>query len=386
MSRPTARLCWARPGRMLPAMAHARSGFTLVEILISIMIFVVVSGAMIGILLIGTDLFRRGEFSRAANDETVAVVGTIEDDLKHMVPAADGGWCYAEVVTGAGTGWANGDCIIAFLVTNPDPSMIQHDGSYSRLKVAYGCYQGKIQRVAQALTTTPQDPQGQQDIVNFVNAMPANLSNLGGNAVAAPPVVLPNGQLGPPAVTITTVTSGCLYFGAYLLINGNPSYPPPTTPLMSNGTPLGIDWEAPGGTSAMLPPFAGQQAYDTNVPQGIGQANLPMPSVLRLSLVLTGGSRFAPHGQIIADNTSTLRLSGLPALPTGPGTMLRVDAAGGGATEWIGYSAVANSMANGTVITCLPTRNLRRTPTTVHNRGDVVQLGQTYSIVRTLPQ
>ena len=92
MRRRAPRLCSASPSRMLPAMAVTRSGFTLVEILISIMIFVVVSGAMIGILLIGTDLFRRGEFSRAANDETVAVVGTIEDDLKHMVPAADGGW------------------------------------------------------------------------------------------------------------------------------------------------------------------------------------------------------------------------------------------------------------------------------------------------------
>ena len=215
---------------MLPAMTRARSGFTLVEILISIMIFVVVSGAMIGILLIGTDLFRRGEFSRAANDETVAVVGTIEDDLKHMVPAADGGWFYAEVLSGAGAGWANGDCVVAFLITNPDPSMIQHDGSYSRLKVAYGCYQGKIQRVAQALTTTIQDPQGQQDIINFVNAMPANISNLAGNGLAAPPVAIPGAPAGPPQVVITTVTSGCLYFGAYLLINGNPAYPPPTTP------------------------------------------------------------------------------------------------------------------------------------------------------------
>jgi hypothetical protein len=92
------------------------------------------------------------------------VVGTIEDDIKHMVPAADGGWCYAEVIpNGLGNGWANGDCFVAFLITNPDPSLIQHDGSYSRLKVAYGCYQGQIRRATQALTTTIMDPQGKQD-------------------------------------------------------------------------------------------------------------------------------------------------------------------------------------------------------------------------------
>ncbi len=311
---------------MLPAMAHARSGFTLVEILISIMIFVVVSGAMIGILLIGTDLFRRGEASRAANDETVAVVGTIEDDLKHMVPAADGGWFYAEVLpNGLGNGWANGDCFVAFLITNPDPSMIQHDGSYSRLKVAYGCYQGKIQRASQALTTTIQDPQGRQDIINFVNSMPANISTTNGGAGIPPGGLpgLPGAPAGPPPVLTTTVTSGCLHFGAYLLINGNPSYPPPA-PLVANGLSLGIDWEALGGAyGTVLPPWAGQQAYDTNVPQGLGQANLPMPSVLRLALVLTGGSRFAPRGQL----DQRQRLDPAHQRPAGPADRAGIDAA-----------------------------------------------------------
>ena len=364
---------------MLPAMSGRRSGFTLVEILISIMIFVVVSGAMIGILLIGTDLFRRGEASRAANDESVAVVGTIEDDLKHMVPAADGGWCYAEVVSGAiGNGWSNGDCLVAFLITNPDPSLIQHDGSYSRLKVAYGCFQGQIRRVTTPLLTSPTDPQGKQDIQAFVNGLPGTISS--GNS----PGVAVIGAINPTSVV--TVTTGCLHFGAYLLINGNPgSYPLPL-PLKVNGVALGIDWEAPGPNGTVLPPWSGQPAYDTNLPQGLGQANLPMPSVLRLSLVLTGGSRFAPRGQVIADSTTTLRIAGLPALPTGPGTMLRVDAAAGGQTEWIGYTSVSTSIANGTVIMCSNPRSLRRTPSSVHQRGDVVQVGQTYSIVRTLPQ
>jgi hypothetical protein len=193
---------------------------------------------------------------------------------------------------------------------------------------------------------------------------------------------------GPPPVTTTTVTSGCLHFGVYLLINGNTSFPPPANPLMANGVSLGIDWEAQGGAyGTVLPPWSGQAAYDTNAaPVNLGQAGLPMPSVLRLSLVLTGGSRFAPHGLVISDGGTTLRISGLGPLPTAPGAMLRIDAAGGGSTEWIGYNNVANSIANGTVISCLSPRSQRRTPQTVHNRGDSVQVGQTYSIVRALPQ
>ena len=366
MNPATNRLPSAHPSAMLPAMAQAhrssRSGFTLVEILISIMIFIVVSGAMVGILLIGSDLFRRGEFSRAANDETVAVVGTIEDDLKHMIPSADGGWFYAEVMSGVGMASgnpaiANGDCIVAFLIANPDPSAIQHDGTASRLKVAYGCYNQQILRWSLPLVTSQTDPQGKQDITNFVAAMPGALSS----------------------GTATIITSGCLHFGIYLTVSGDPTDFP--IPRLANGG--SIDWERPDPSKGtVLPPWAGT-AFDTNqvMTAGVQPVNWPMPSLLRVSLVLTGGGRFGPRGLVVNDTGSLLRVSCLQAIPTLPGAMLRVDAAGGGASEWISYGGVS-----GGSVLCNSPRNARRTPDARRNPGDVVRLGMSFSIVRALPQ
>ncbi len=53
-------------------------GFTLVEILVSILIFVVAGSVMIGVLLGATELFRGGESARLANDEAVAVLGALD--------------------------------------------------------------------------------------------------------------------------------------------------------------------------------------------------------------------------------------------------------------------------------------------------------------------
>ena len=79
-----------------------RAGFTLVEIMVSLMIFVVVSGAMVSIMMMSSELFRRGEFSRSANDETIAVLGAVNDDLSHLVPESGDGWFYAGVPTRSG--------------------------------------------------------------------------------------------------------------------------------------------------------------------------------------------------------------------------------------------------------------------------------------------
>jgi prepilin-type N-terminal cleavage/methylation domain-containing protein len=354
---------------MLADMPRTRAGFTLVEILISIMIFVVVSAAMIGILMISTELFRRGEFGRAANDETVSVVGTIEDDLKHMIPAADGGWFYAEVMSGAGMAAgnpavANGDCIMAFLVANPDPSAIQHDGTASRLMVGYGCYNQQILRWTEQFVTSQTDPQGKQDIINFVTNMPNALK----------------GSYDSPSI----VTTGCLHFGIYLAVNGDPAdFPIPRLIDPSTNSPSGIDWERLDPTKGtVLPPWNGT-AFDTNqqMTAGTQPVNWPMPNLLRVSLVLTGGGRFGPRGLVIRDTGSTLQISGLAGIPTIPGAMLRVDAAGGGSSEWIAYTGFSAGF-----VQCPSPRNARRTGDMVHNRGDVVRLGQAYSVVRSLPQ
>jgi prepilin-type N-terminal cleavage/methylation domain-containing protein len=103
-----------------------RSGFTLVEIMVSLMIFVVVSGAMVGIMLMSSELFRRGEFSRSANDEVVAVLGAVSDDLNHLVPETGDGWFYAGIPS------VSGNTLVAFTTAGQNPDGIGARGQNAR--------------------------------------------------------------------------------------------------------------------------------------------------------------------------------------------------------------------------------------------------------------
>ncbi len=106
--------------------AKPRCGFTLIEIMVSLMIFVVVSGAMVSILMISSDLFRRGEFSRSANDETIAVLGAVSDDLNHMVPENSDGWFFAGIPS------PSGNTLVAFTTAGQSPDGIGARGQNAR--------------------------------------------------------------------------------------------------------------------------------------------------------------------------------------------------------------------------------------------------------------
>ena len=55
-----------------------RRGFTLIEIMVSILIFTVVALAMMTIMLMASNIYRSGEAGRSANDEAVAVMAALE--------------------------------------------------------------------------------------------------------------------------------------------------------------------------------------------------------------------------------------------------------------------------------------------------------------------
>lgn len=105
---------------------QSKTGFTLVEIMVSLMIFVVVSGAMVSIMLMSSELFRRGEFSRSANDEVVAVLGAVSDDLNHLVPETGDGWFFA------GTPSPSGNTLVAFTTAGQNPDGIGARGQNAR--------------------------------------------------------------------------------------------------------------------------------------------------------------------------------------------------------------------------------------------------------------
>ena len=113
-----------------------RRGFTLIEIMVSLMIFIVVSGAMVGIMLMSSELFRRGEFSRAANDEVVAVLGAVSDDLNHLVPETGDGWFFAGVPT------ASGNTLVAYTTAGQNP-----DGIGAQVRLQFGQRGGPIREI-----------------------------------------------------------------------------------------------------------------------------------------------------------------------------------------------------------------------------------------------
>ena len=148
-----------------PSSLVARQGFTLIEIMVSIMIFVVVSGAMVGILMMGAELFRRGEFSRSANDETVAVLGSLEDDLNRMMPGAADGFVFSRVTA------TNGNCLFAFNERTANPESITSRGYRARSLVAFWVeQQGGVDK-PECLRRIALDDQ--HDVLDVVNALHA---------------------------------------------------------------------------------------------------------------------------------------------------------------------------------------------------------------------
>lgn len=264
-----------------------RRGFTLVEIMVSIMIFTVVGGAMLAILFTATELYRFGEAGRAANDEAVAAMAALDDDLTHLVAAKDGGWIYAEVVP-------TGNCILAFKVMAQDRSQITSAGVGARQLVVWHVDTNeRLRRFVLPEPTHDDDPATDDDL----EALLAAFSGTEGVAV----------------------TQGCLHFGAWL-----------STDAQARGlSPNDEAWDPalPGsGGTYSSGPFRGAQ---------------PFPHALRITATLTGGGRYAQQGFVIEDSGDHIRLAGIRAVPTVKGAVARID------NEWIRYTGHADGALTG---------------------------------------
>jgi len=435
----------------------ARRGFTLIEIMVSLMIFVVVSGAMVGIMLMSSELFRRGEFSRAANDEVVAVLGAVSDDLNHLVPETGDGWFFAGVPS------ASGNTLVAYTTAGQNPDGIGARGQNARSLVGTWVEEtaGQEPRLRRLVLDDSRDVLdfisslvitsgvGGQIITGMVaNDLIAEGFDTEGNSVGtlvscrpgapaqdqdwfgrrvmralannpqvadiafscryswrAPTGTGAGSNNGGPAnlnvvIPSAVLTQGCLHFSAWLALNDIPGMQRPKT-LDERQQP---DWEqldANGGTR--LGPWGptinngsdGEEVYDTR-PQGWvpptanavrSNPKPPFPSAIRLSFVLTGGGRFSPRGSLQSELTTVadagfLRYTGINALPSAPGSMVRVD------DEWIAYQQItggrllfeAHSPELG------PGRGARRSRVAAHQRGATIRVGQSYSLVRAIPR
>ncbi len=440
---------------------QSKRGFTLIEIMVSLMIFVVVSGAMVGIMLMSSELFRRGEFSRAANDEVVAVLGAVSDDLNHLVPETGDGWFFAGKPTDSG------NTLVAYTTAGQNPDGIGARGQNSRSLVGTWVEEtsGEEPRLRRLVLDDSRDVLdfisslvitsgvGGQIITNFdtlaAEGFNAKGDSTGQIAACRPgppqntdwfgriimraladqpgvadiaftgrynwraPVGTGGGSTnnGGPAdlnvvIPSAVLTQGCLHFSAWLALNDIPGM---QRPKNQRGQP---DWEqldANGGTRlgpwgpAINNPTDGDEVYDTRpqgwIPPAANAARSvpkpPFPSAIRLSFVLTGGGRFSPRGTLqndlvnspLADPdarppTNVVQYTGINALPSAPGSMVRVG------DEWIAYQRITGGRLFFEAHTpeLGPGRGARRSRVTAHARGETIRVGQSYSLVRAIPR
>jgi prepilin-type N-terminal cleavage/methylation domain-containing protein len=377
-----------------PSRHRIRSGLTLIEVLVGLMILSVVGTAMVGVLLLATNLYQRGEASRGASDETMAVIAQLDADLARLTPRSQDGWLYAKV------GDAAGNCVLAFTarreaaVTLDDAGTGLHqanttDSSWDLIvwwaTTGSDDGTGSLARnptLYRAVTPIPTslDPRvsgGWFDTVrDFASATSTNLALNGGT------------------VSTRIITTGCLHIGTWVTFDGSDH-----TPRRTHTAGQPPDWEVrTTATTTQLPPHAlttttssnttaDTNAYDSDVLNN--GTPVAWPLALRLSLTLTGGGRHATSGRLVGtiDATSTdLRFAGLGAVPEPDGyALVRIE------NEWVKgtMSGSGHFLVDATTTTATTTaagRGARRSVAAAHDNGATVVTGLPIAIVRSLPR
>jgi hypothetical protein len=322
----------------------------------------VVSLAMITILLTATKLFRAGEYGRASTDEAVAALGTLDDDLKRMVPARDGGFFYAAMYPNDTAATPprppNGNCVVAFTINQPTIEAVSSNGSPARLVVAYW-----VDTVTNADGTT-------EDVL-YRGVMPTYQDLNDPTIKSNLDVVGKLFQSQPPAVA-----RRCLHFGVWLSCEEQPR------------TDIG-DWEQTYSdiTAATKQPAAPNATRIFCTEPGVGGAANPnqqpdpdpFPTAVRFTLALAAG-RYGPNGFVIDDNgTDHIRVTGLPSVPLTPGSMARIE------DEWVRYSDYQGGALVVDTTATPANRGAVRSTAKQHQRQTPVRLGQLYSLARIFP-
>ena len=333
----------------------ARHGFTLIEVMVSILIFSVMSIAMIGVFSAATSIFRAGESARAATDEATAVLAMIDDDLKRMVAPQDGGFFFTTVnmpIPGvppapvAFVAEPGGNMVLSFKIRNPDPGAISEAGIGARLIVLYWVEEETLGSGTWALhraTATAADSDN----------VPATTSEL---------AVMNSIYRSADSV----VARGCLYLGVDL-----------STP---NSVRNSLNWSMCEPLINMI----GVYRYCTE-PNATYPDVQAYPDAFRISLSITGGNRFGAKGTLISDDGTGIRVAGVKQVPIIGGAFARIGDPGTPNVEWVRYDNFVKGKM--TFQGADVVRDLRRTTHTgAHPRGLAVYFCPTFTLVRTLPR
>ncbi|MBA3845957.1 MAG: type II secretion system protein [Planctomycetes bacterium] len=317
-----------------------RMAMTLIEILVSVMIFSVVGLAMMAILLTSTELFRRGEYGRAATDSSISILAAIEDDLDRLVPAANGGFVAATIQDDSG------NCMLAMKIESRDKSLITKDGVGRRLAVFW--------RVNVSDPKHPVLERGQRWAKDS-DGDPDNDAETDGDNVSWTPTGI-----------------GCMHFSVWFSGDADAAR---LSPSDWTTDAAGDDiWPQDGGSAAYasIQPVPGTP-YDFIAPH---PATGAFPSAMRIVLVLSGDSRYAPKGTVVSDTRTAIRVAGLGGASTLRGSVAQVG------DEWIAYDGFADGEFQ---VPATGRQHFRSIFAGAHPRGAAVKLGEMYSLVRSLP-
>ena len=348
-----------------------RRAFTIIELLVSIGIFVVVSTLMFGALFGATEIFRRGEAARQAGDEATAVIAALQEDLSRAVPirlrdgkpAPEWGRVYADCDV-------TGNCRLSLVVENPDraqvrwiPSPIAPDRKLVGMRkwVVWYTQPGTVPMPTAADTVLRRDEWDMTENGAIVDTNGLSIGSL-------PTATTPN------PLRRDVITNGCLHFGTWVeVVQAHRDVTSgPAGPV--------IGWE-----DAQIPPYVPIPSDDGHfdsseliAPRTPGPDFYPQPDAIRVSLVLTGGGRFATRGTLIGALTAgaptSARISGIKALPTISGSLLRIG------DEWLRYDDFRGGRIDGLK------RGQLRSSAAAHPDRSLVLVGQPFSLVVALPR
>lgn len=324
-----------------------RSAFTLIEILVSIMIFMVVGGAMVGILLVASTLYREGEAQRQATDETVAILAALDDDLMRAVPESQGGAFVAQA-SAAG----DGNVAVGWIIRRKDVGTMNDKPVTDTVDQTRRAVLWQVDANGRLL-------RGETDVA--------------GAATKTPQEAAIESIFTITAADSATLTEGCLHFAGWFTSSADPR--------------TAFDqWASSRNAGALIAPAAPGEIFNTATITGGGPIE-PFPDAVRFTLVLTGGSRFAQRGTIAGDveaSDTSVRIAGVRGLRTAPGAVLRVG------NEWIGYDqARENRVSWPTPVPAdqpLLGRGVLRSTPSRHDSGTPVLIGQLHSLTRALPR
>ncbi len=420
-------------------MGARRAGFTLIEILVSLMIFSIVSLAMLGILLASTNIFRSGEFGRASTDEAVSALSILDEDVRRMVPGRDNGIFYSilhDPVSGSQPALpVSGDCATAFMIYQTNAGLVQgqnnfqsaqqsmqHGGAGARQLVIYYVECPSVlndpgqndilpqneetlwrlqvpllEDIPQSLFPTPASllpyPQPTTDVEFIEQLLSPALRQAW--LIALRQAWLTAGVNDKSLSAPSAVAKRVLYFGTWIsneqqqraaagnwlsdsaTPNAN-TIPPCNITAAANAVTTAYSTQADPSAAAAMPASPTSAA-------AVAASSFPAAVLFTLSLSV---GRYAPQGTVVSDlggSPDQIRVANLGALPLTQGSKVRIG------TEWVEYSGYSSG-----VLTVMPANQdpllplggrgaLRSTQQATLTRSMAVQWGPMYSLARTFP-